>query len=522
MLRNSTTHPLRIDSLPIGNGLLGLTLCPGKKGDSVFDGAWDRDLDVDLDVIKAWGAKAVLSLIEDHEFGLLSVSGLGDAVKSRGIDWYHFPIRDLDAPTPEAMQMWRNLSPHLHQTLENGDRLLIHCRGGLGRAGTVAALLLVERGHSASESIKIVRAARPGAIETQEQERLVVSHGRHDGLRPIQLHASLLGGAIGDSLGAEIEFLSLAEIRRRYPGGIKDLPPHMGLRGAITDDTQMTLFTAEGIIRALIRSELKGICHPPSVIHHALLRWYKTQGGKPIVQTDDVGLIEDRRLRVCRAPGNTCLSSLGASAHFGDVARNNSKGCGSIMRVAPIALMFPRDQVRRMAIETSALTHGHVTGQLAAAAWAEMLADVAAGALLEETATRTGEIYARLDGGNETARAIQAALAAPRDGAGETVESLGGGWTAEEALSIALYACLIGNSFEEALAIAVTHGGDSDSTGAIAGNMLGLLDPAAVLRHRWAETVEGSDLVTRMVCDFRRLSSDIDAAEELFQYYPGG
>lgn len=192
------------------------------------------------------------------------------------------------------------------------------------------------------------------------------------------------------------------------------------------------------------------------------------------------------------------------------------------MRVAPIALMFPRDQVREMAIETSALTHGHVTGQLAAAAWAEMLADVAAGARLEESATRTAEIYARLHGGDETVQAIQAALAAPRDGAGETVVSLGGGWTAEEALSIALYACLTGNSFEEALAIAVTHGGDSDSTGAIAGNMLGLLDPAAVLRHRWAEIVEGSDLVTRLIRDFRHLSSDIDAAEELFQYYPGG
>ena len=310
--------------------------------------------------------------------------GLATPQSHGGMDWYHFPIRDLDAPTPEAMQKWRNLSPHLHQTLENGGRLLIHCRGGLGRAGTVAALLLVERGRSAAEAMAMVRAARPGAIETPEQERLVVSHGQHEGLRPIQLHASLLGGAIGDSLGAEIEFLSLAEIRRRHPSGITDLPPHMGLRGAITDDTQMTLFTAEGIVRALIRGTLKGICHPPSVIHHALLRWYKTQGGKPKAQTDDVGLIEDQRLWVCRAPGNTCLSSLGESAHFGDTARNNSKGCGTIMRVAPIALMFPRDQVCRMAIETSALTHGHVTGQLAAAAWAEMLADVAAGAALEE------------------------------------------------------------------------------------------------------------------------------------------
>jgi ADP-ribosylglycohydrolase len=296
----------------------------------------------------------------------------------------------------------------------------------------------------------------------------------------------------------------------------------MGLHGAITDDTQMTLFTAEGIMRARVRGVLKGICHPPSVIHHALLRWYRTQGRNPKVQTDDVGLINDQRLRICRAPGNTCLASLAASAHFGDLARNNSKGCGTIMRVAPVALMFPRDQVRAMAIETSALTHGHQTGQLAAAAWAEMLADVIAGADLEESATRTAETYARLTGGEDTVRAIQAALRAPRDGTGETVESLGGGWTAEEALSIALYACLAGDSFEEALLIAATHGGDSDSTAAIAGNMLGLLDPAAVLRHRWAEIVEGADIISQLVRDYRELSSNSDAAEELFEVYPGG
>ena len=95
------------------------------------------------------------------------------------------------------------------------------------------------------------------------------------------------------------------------------------------------------------------------------------------------------------------------------------------------------------------------------------------------------------------------------------------GWTAEEALSIALYACLVGKSFEESLAIAVTHGGDSDSTGAIAGNMLGLLDPAAVLRHRWAEIVEGGDIISRLVHDSGRLSADINSAEQLSAFYPG-
>lgn len=522
MLRDSISHPLRIDSLPVGNGHLGLTLCPGKKGDSIYGAGWDRDLNVDLDVIKAWGAVAVLTLIEESEFDMLSVNRLGGAVKASGLDWHHFPVPDLEVPTHEAMTHWRELSPRLHRILENGGRVLIHCHGGLGRAGTMAALLLVERGRPASEAMALVRAARPGAIETVVQERFVTDYARHEGLPLIRFHASLLGGAIGDSLGAEVEFLSLAEIRRRFPNGISELPPHMGLRGAITDDTQMTLFTVEGILRAQIRSTLKGICHPPSVIHHALLRWYRTQRGKPQVQTDDVGLINDPRLRVCRAPGNTCLSSLAVSARYGDPARNNSKGCGTIMRVAPVGLMFPRDQVRSMAIETSALTHGHQTGQLAAAAWAEMLADVVAGADLEETAAWTAETYARLSGGEETARAIQAALHAPRDGTGETVESLGGGWTAEEALSIALYACLSGNSFEEVLRIAATHGGDSDSTAAIAGNMLGLLDPAAVLQHRWADIVEGADIISRLVRDYRHLSSDRDAAEDLFQIYPGG
>lgn len=151
-----------------------------------------------------------------------------------------------------------------------------------------------------------------------------------------------------------------------------------------------------------------------------------------------------------------------------------------------------------------------------------MLADVAGGADLEKTAAQTAETYARLPGGDETAQAIQAALRAPRDGTGETVESLGGGWTAEEALSIALYACLAGDSFEEALLIAATHGGDSDSTAAIAGNMQGLIDPAAVLRHRWAEIVEGADIISQLVRDYRELLSDIDAAEELFEVYPGG
>ncbi|AGI73885.1 putative dual specifity protein phosphatase/ADP-ribosylation/crystallin J1 family protein-fusion protein [Octadecabacter arcticus 238] len=521
MVRTSTSHPIRIDDLPLGNGCLGITFCPGKKGESVFGAEWYRDLDLDIDAIKAWGANAVLSLIEDHEFDMLGVPTLGAVVKSRGIDWCHFPIQDLKTPTDDAMGTWVALSAQLHATLERGGRVLVHCRGGLGRAGTIAALMLIERGLSAPQSISDVRAVRPGAIETADQERWVTHRARHYGLPGIRLHASLLAGAYGDSLGAEIEFLSLDAIRRQFPDGISDLPPHQGLRGAITDDSQMTLFTAEGLIRTHVRGALKGISHPPSVVHHALLRWYRTQGCKPHVETDNVGLITDRRLWARRAPGLTCLSSLGEVRSLGTPAKNDSKGCGTIMRVAPVALMVPRDQVRSIAIETSALTHGHPTGQLAAAAWAEMLADVATGAKLEEIAATIAGQYEQLKNGHETAHAIRKALDAPRDGSPETVETLGGGWTAEEALSIALYACLAGKTFDNALQIAVLHSGDSDSTGAIAGNMMGLIDPLSTLKHRWALVIEGADIITRLVRDYLRLEHEHDGAEQLARAYPG-
>lgn len=521
MVRTSITHPLRIDDLALGNGRLGITFCPGKKGASVFGAAWDRDLDLDLDAVKGWGANAVLSLIEDHEFEMLGVRELGEAVKALGIEWVHFPIRDLDTPTDKAMGTWAAISAQLHATLERGGRVLVHCRGGLGRAGTIAALMLIERGWSAPRAISDVRAVRPGAIETDEQERWLARRARHYGLPGIRLHASLLGGAYGDSLGAEIEFLSLDAIRCKFPDGISDLPPHQGLRGAITDDTQMTLFTAEGLIRAHVRGALKGICHPPSVVHHALLRWYRTQGSMPRVETDNIGLITDQRLWARRAPGLTCLSSLAEGRDLGGRAKNDSKGCGTIMRVAPVALMVPRDQVRPMAIDTSALTHGHPTGQLAAAAWAEMLADVATGATLKDTAAATATEYERLENGHETARAIRKALDAPRDGSPETVERLGGGWTAEEALSIALYACLAGKTFDDALQIAVLHSGDSDSTGAIAGNMMGLIDPLAAMKHRWAPVIEGADIITRLVRDYLRLEHEHDGADLLAEAYPG-
>jgi len=333
------------------------------------------------------------------------------------------------------------------------------------------------------------------------------------GLRD-SLRACLLGGALGDALGADIEFLSLHEICRRRPHGFMEQLVHGDLRAAITDDTQMTLFTLEGVIRALVRSASKGICHGPSVIHHALLRWLVTQGGRPLDHMDTTtGLVSDRRLHVRRSPGLTCLGALQAARHFGATARNNSKGCGALMRVAPLAFCDFND-IRTLAIDCSALTHGHPTGQDAAAAWALILADLVRGDTIEEAARRQINAF-----GDETRDALQRALAACRDGAPETIESLGAGWVAEEALAIALYACLCARDLMHGLTIAVTHSGDSDSTGAIAGNALGLMFREETLTHPWVDQLECTDLIARLSDDFVQAVQGDPC--DLWLQYPG-
>ncbi|MDH2328832.1 ADP-ribosylglycohydrolase family protein [Cereibacter sp. SYSU M97828] len=331
-----------------------------------------------------------------------------------------------------------------------------------------------------------------------------------------KIRACLFGGAMGDALGAEIEFWSLDRIRARFPGGVTEMAPHDGRSGRITDDTQMTLFTAEGLIRAVVRAHDRGICAPEGIVHHALMRWYCTQGGTPQMQICDVGLIADARLRKRRAPGNTCLSALGAARHFGDVARNDSKGCGTIMRVAPCALVASDPhQAEKLARDTSALTHGHVLGQEAAVAFARILFEVLHGATLDRAVNAVHL-------SRPIMQALDAAMTAPADGLPERVEQLGGGWVAEEALAIAVYSARVARDAAHGLQVAVTHSGDSDSTGAMAGNLLGLLRPDEVLRHRWLRDLECADIIDRIARDLAKAArADHSFADDFRIQYPG-
>lgn len=174
--RTSATDPLKIASLALGHqgGRVGLTLCPGKHARSLLAGPpWARDLSADLQAIKEWGALAVLTLIEPEELLALQVADLGAVVRSAGMVWYHQPICDGHAPDASFMRQWPALRSDLLTLVQKGGNVLVHCRGGLGRAGTVAALLAIETGMPPAAAIAAVRAVRPGAIETAAQEAFV-------------------------------------------------------------------------------------------------------------------------------------------------------------------------------------------------------------------------------------------------------------------------------------------------------------------------------------------------------------
>jgi len=170
-VKTSRNSLLRVSEVAIdgGAGLIGITICPGKVDPHAMTGPTERDLDIDVRTIHDWGARAVLTLMEDAELALLHVTALGATVERYGMEWVHLPIRDLAIPDASFERAWKRAGPRLEGLLLEGERVLVHCRGGLGRSGMIAARMLVELGTPADEAIARVRSARPGAVETSEQ-----------------------------------------------------------------------------------------------------------------------------------------------------------------------------------------------------------------------------------------------------------------------------------------------------------------------------------------------------------------
>ncbi|MGV9374855.1 ADP-ribosylglycohydrolase family protein [Nonomuraea sp. NPDC003707] len=345
-----------------------------------------------------------------------------------------------------------------------------------------------------------------------------------------RVRGCLLGGAIGDALGSPIEFQSWREIRREH--GAEGITGYVttwrGRSGLITDDTQMTLFTVEGLLRARAAGGPPApgrAAYPyPEVVEpvlQAYLRWLDTQNHQappPADRPHRTGrLREETWLYSRRAPGNACLSGLRQQfpgpSPLGEPGpvNPNSKGCGTVMRSAPfglVALSGAAGPDPREAFEVAAacaqITHGHPTGYLAAGAFAAITAYLVAGEALEPAVHRAVDLLTAYPAHDETSATLRAAVALAADGGAhspERVESLGGAWVAEEALAIGVYCALVEPSVERALLLSVNHSGDSDSTGSVCGNLLGALHGTGVLPAAWLRPLEGRDTIERLAAE---------------------
>ncbi|MBL8047498.1 MAG: ADP-ribosylglycohydrolase family protein [Chthonomonas sp.] len=343
---------------------------------------------------------------------------------------------------------------------------------------------------------------------------------RHEFLRD-RARACLLAGAMGDALGAAVEFDSWSEIQRKYgPAGIQQYDVAYGVRGAITDDTQMTLFSAEGLIRAWVRQQLKGVCYPPGVVAYAYQRWLLTQGEEPhkFAMEAPGWLIGERGLHQRRAPGNTCLAGLREWKSTRHAATNNSKGCGTVMRSAPFGF-YPA--VEEVAGKSSDLTHGHVEARTSAIALAQIVQE-----LVYEESTILAAVEATLrliDAETLTAKALVRAceLSASDASALDAITELGEGWVAEEALAVAVFCALRAqDDLIAGLRMAVNHSGDSDSTGSICGNIIGAAFGMAVLPETWLRDLELRDVIDQVAQDL--VDVKFGSADDFWKRYPGG
>lgn len=342
-----------------------------------------------------------------------------------------------------------------------------------------------------------------------------------------RIRGSLIGGAIGDALGYPVEFIySFEEIQKRYgERGITRLDTNQHWLGedeqvgkaVVSDDTQMTLFTANGLLNAKQqKSNMKySICR-------AYIEWYLTQVGKWSNKYKDCWIARIPELNKRRAPGNTCMSSLYA-IYSGREPMNNSKGCGGVMRIAPIPLYAAVDNrmdildADKLAGDAAEITHQHPLGFVSAALMSHIIYRLALDIeptqdsmkryIMEGVAEMRNQYKDYHNDVERMAELAERAIFLIDNGKTdlENIGHLGEGWTGEEALAIALYCALkYFDSFEEAMIAAVNHGGDSDSTGAVTGNILGAAVGYEAIPQFYKDDLEMHDLILHMADDLYR------------------
>ena len=332
-----------------------------------------------------------------------------------------------------------------------------------------------------------------------------------------KVRGSMIGGAVGDALGYQIEFHHgvTPKMVTRFNGGT----------GVISDDTQMTLFTACGLLWRQTRWHLRGIAIlPPEAIYLAYLDWLGTQ--QKVDDHTSVSWIKDiPELNVLRDPGLTCLSSLesGKAGTLGEPI-NDSKGCGGVMRIAPIALYLNEDVIGDFSAKSCALTHGHPLAILSAYTLGLIiyyaLSDYTIEKAVKTAIQKMNEWVAegvdkdqkliKLRYKNEKIeltelfnKAIKLAKSNIEDQ--DAIRRLGKGWVADEAVAIAIYCSIkYQDNFENAIVAAANHDGDSDSTAAITGNIVGARVGYKNIPNYYKDDVELKDVILELSDDLAK------------------
>lgn len=481
--RSSNSHPLEIAAVEVApnRGHIGITFCPGKKQADALSGSWARDLDIDLDVIENWGAAAVVTLIEDHEMASLGVTGIGDAVSTRNMSWYHLPIPDVTAPTSGFEKQWQVAGAELRDLLRTGFNIVVHCKGGLGRAGTVAARLLIELGWSSSDAIAEVRLVRPGAIETIEQEKhlhTIVQITTIQSLSPASLEdkclGALIGLAVGDAVGTTLEFKS----RDSYPkltemigGG-----PFKLQLGEWTDDTAMALALADSLIS-------QGKLDQTDLMQR-FVAWWRHGEYSCTGTCFDIGITTSTALARFEATGDPLSGSVDPY----------SAGNGALMRLAPVVLHWfgtgsgDPAELAQLARQQGEVTHGAATSLEACAAFAEIMR-VAMTAPNKEAVFRHA---ASLSFGPEVNHILAGSWR------GKHRRDIRSSGFVLHSLEAALWCFARTSSFRDAVLLAANLGDDADTTAAITGQLAGAYYGLEQIPPEWRKMLAWSGKIEAM------------------------
>lgn len=334
-----------------------------------------------------------------------------------------------------------------------------------------------------------------------------------------KIQGSLIGGAIGDALGYEVEFLSEDQILQKY--GEKGITIYSSDNNPaqISDDTQMSLFTANGLLLGKTRGKLRGMMSSyEDYIHYCYKDWYKTQTEKYPVNSGYkyTWLIDIPELFQRRAPGRACLTSLGKE-NYGTIENpiNDSKGCGGVMRVAPIGLYFDNEKhdqefIDILGAKTAALTHGHELGYIPAAILSHIVCrlsqeeNITIKDSVESGIKSAKTLFPKTNNLKYQIQLIEKAIDLSNTNTNhlEAIHQLGEGWVAEETLAISIYCALkYPNNFEKAIITSVNHKGDSDSTGSVTGNIVGAHLGITAIPEKYTKTLELKETILEIAQD---------------------